>query len=303
MVVTMISVVIPAYNSGGTIRTAVESAWAAGAGDVVVVDDGSSDDTAAVARAAGATVVSQANKGPSRARAAGLARAQGEFVVFLDADDELIPEGVAHSVELLRDDVGASVAGGATVGVWPDGAERVIPVKYEDNTAASMVREGFGPWPPGAAVVRKDSFARADRTLPLPLNTRFAEDYELFVRLALVGRVLRHSIPSTRYHVFEGKSSRNPAAVLECKERIRRYYAAWIGVPDVGMSQRALRCQASLQRARRAQALGRDAEAVAHLAQAAISHPVHLSGRAWQFVQLRGLRGIGRPARRGGVRL
>jgi glycosyltransferase involved in cell wall biosynthesis len=291
----VLSVIIPAFNAETTIGAAVSSDQESGAAEVVVVDDGSADRTAHVAESYGARVLIQENRGASHARAAGLSHSRGGLVVFLDADDQLIPRGVDHSVSLLRRDSRTVTAGGATVGVWPGGGEQILPVKYEDHSAESMLRRGFGPWPPGAAVVRREALASAERMLPKPLNTRFAEDYELFVRLALTGSIVRHQIPSIRYHVFEGKSSRDPRSVLECKERIRRYYAAWLGMPDRGMSHRALQCQALLQQARHAQAFARGPEAAAKLAMAAAVHPMYLSVRAWQFMRLRGVRGLGRP--------
>ena len=88
------SVVIPCYKQAVYLKTAIDSALAQGGEvQVIVVDDGSPDDTAAVAEAFGDRVllVRQANAGVAAARNAGLARATGAFVNFLDADDCLMP--------------------------------------------------------------------------------------------------------------------------------------------------------------------------------------------------------------------
>jgi len=89
-----VSVVIPAYDAGRFVAKAVATALAQTRPvlEVIVVDDGSRDDTAAVARAAGATVISQRNAGPGAARNAGVRAARGSWIAFLDADDAWHPE-------------------------------------------------------------------------------------------------------------------------------------------------------------------------------------------------------------------
>ena len=85
-----VSVVIPAYNASHTIRQAVRrSLDQAESGlkiEVIVVDDGSTDDTAQIAESAGATVIRQDNKGPASARNRGWTSARGRIVCFTDAD-------------------------------------------------------------------------------------------------------------------------------------------------------------------------------------------------------------------------
>ncbi len=85
-----VSVVIPAYNAEATIGRAVTQSLAQARGplevDVIVVDDGSNDDTAKVAGSAGATVIRQENAGPAAARNRGWQAAAGEIVCFIDAD-------------------------------------------------------------------------------------------------------------------------------------------------------------------------------------------------------------------------
>jgi glycosyltransferase involved in cell wall biosynthesis len=85
-----ISVVIPAYNAESTIGQAVAQSLAQARGgleiEVIVVDDGSSDDTAEVAESAGARVIWQDNSGPASARNRGWESANGSFICFTDAD-------------------------------------------------------------------------------------------------------------------------------------------------------------------------------------------------------------------------
>src|SRR5579885_1516999 len=90
-----LSVIIPAYNRAGFLPAVVDSLRAAGAGslEILVVDDGSTDDTAAVAAALGPPVryVRQANAGPAAARNHGFGLCAGRYVAFVDSDDEWLP--------------------------------------------------------------------------------------------------------------------------------------------------------------------------------------------------------------------
>lgn len=84
----MVSVIIPAYNEEKKIQSTVESVFTVDCvGEVIVVDDGSSDSTVYLARKAGAIVVkNKRNMGKGHALRAGLSRARGDIIVFLDAD-------------------------------------------------------------------------------------------------------------------------------------------------------------------------------------------------------------------------
>jgi glycosyltransferase involved in cell wall biosynthesis len=88
-----ISVVIPAYNEAGRITAVVKTALEY-ADEVIVVDDGSTDDTAEIAEQAGARVVRQQNQGYIAAIKRGFVDASGEIVVTLDADGEHDPSEI-----------------------------------------------------------------------------------------------------------------------------------------------------------------------------------------------------------------
>ena len=95
----LVSILIPAYNAerwlGATIESALAQTWPAK--EIIVVDDGSTDRTLAVARGfgdRGVQVITQANRGAAAARNTALRAARGAWIQFLDADDLLNPRKI-----------------------------------------------------------------------------------------------------------------------------------------------------------------------------------------------------------------
>ncbi|HET9461371.1 MAG TPA: glycosyltransferase family 2 protein [Gaiellaceae bacterium] len=102
-----VSVIIPCLNEEAAVGTVVDHAFegirrSGRSGEVVVVDNGSSDDSAAVAAARGARVVSEERRGYGNAYLAGLAAAQGEYLVMGDADDTYPLQDLAPFVDRLE---------------------------------------------------------------------------------------------------------------------------------------------------------------------------------------------------------
>lgn len=102
----MISVVIPAYNAGPFINRTLDSVLAQTlpADEIIVVDDGSTDNTAEVVKAYGSkvTYIYQENAGDAAARNTGITTAKGDWIAFLDHDDEWLPDKTQHQMELLN---------------------------------------------------------------------------------------------------------------------------------------------------------------------------------------------------------
>ncbi len=101
-----LSVVIPAYNRERTLAATVNSVLACGSeAEIIVVDDGSTDGTAAVARSFGepVKVIEQVNAGPAAARNQGFAHSTGDVVAFLDSDDEWQPDVIPDCLQAFSD--------------------------------------------------------------------------------------------------------------------------------------------------------------------------------------------------------
>ncbi len=100
-----ISVIIPAYNAGEYIARAIDIvlAQSRNADEIIVVDDGSTDNTSEVVAQYESKVkyIRQDNAGASVARNTGIEAATGEWIAFLDADDEWLPEKLKLQTEHL----------------------------------------------------------------------------------------------------------------------------------------------------------------------------------------------------------
>jgi glycosyltransferase involved in cell wall biosynthesis len=187
-----VTVVIPAYNSGAFIREAVESVLGQSLTSIelIVVDDGSIDDTQQVLASISdgrLTVLRQRNSGVSAARNAGLAAARAPYVLFFDADDVLLPDALARMAAVL-DRMPQCVACFAHhIKIAEDGSElsnravlrwKLFPAT---DTLRQLIAKNFIFC--GAICIRADA-ARAVTGFNTQL--RLGEDWEFWCRLAVL---------------------------------------------------------------------------------------------------------------------
>lgn len=135
-----LDVLIPVYNAAGYLERAAASALACPGARVILVDDGSTDGSGSVcdrlAENERICVLHQDNRGASAARNAALAASEAEFVLFLDADDVLLPQGVATLLAHIGD---ADAAHGRTVRqVQTAGTTRAELLTARDAAARAM---------------------------------------------------------------------------------------------------------------------------------------------------------------------
>ncbi len=151
----LVSIIIPAFNSekylGDTVRSALAQTWPNK--EIIIVDDGSSDGTLAIANQFASRelkVLTQKNRGAASARNAGLAIAQGDFIQWLDADDLLAPDKI--SLQLADDLVGdqdlVHTCQYAKFHCYPETARKVSNALCHDLTAREWLLIAFsqGDW-------------------------------------------------------------------------------------------------------------------------------------------------------------
>ena len=210
----LVTVAIACYNQGRYLADAVESALAQTAGaEVVVVDDGSTDDTAAVAaRYPGVRTVRQPNAGLSAARNTGAREARGEYVVFLDADDRLRPGAVAAGLACFESHPGSAFVSGDHVRVRADGSFLVAHDRSAPDADAYLrLLRGNYIGMHGAVMYRRAALLAAggfDPALPA------CEDYDLYLRLAREHPVAEHDAVVAEYRIHGDNMSRDAGAML-----------------------------------------------------------------------------------------
>jgi glycosyltransferase involved in cell wall biosynthesis len=192
-----VSVIIPSYNAGPWLAATLESVLAQTwpALEIIVVDDGSTDDSRRVAQGftgRGVRLVEQPNRGASAARNHGLQHAHGDFIQFLDADDLLAPDKLERQVQALSaagDEIAAGPWGRFTDS--PAAAVFVPEDNWRDSDPVDWLVLNFagrGMMPPAAWLAPRSLIAAAG-----PWNERLTlnDDGEYFCRVLLAARRVR----------------------------------------------------------------------------------------------------------------
>ncbi len=190
---TRVSVIIPTYNRAHLLARALDSVQAQTQPplEIIVVDDGSEDETAALIQQCYPTVryLHQANRGVSAARNCGISQARGEWIALLDSDDEWLPERLTKQLQL------AANAGDCPLvhsdEIWIRNGRRVNQMNKHAK-AGGWIFQHCLPLcaiSPSAALIRRSLFEVVglfDESLPA------CEDYDLWLRICSRYPVLYH---------------------------------------------------------------------------------------------------------------
>jgi len=180
-----VSVVLPTYNRDWIVSDAITSVLDQGYAnlELIVVDDGSTDDTPDLLSAFGdrITVIRQPNRGVSAARNAGIRAAAGQLIALLDSDDTWLPGKVSAQVDFFSTNPDALIC--QTEEIWIRNGVRVNPGKRHRKEAGMIFERCLVLClvSPSAVMMRKpllDEVGLFDETLPT------CEDYDLWLRIA-----------------------------------------------------------------------------------------------------------------------
>jgi GT2 family glycosyltransferase len=196
----LVSVIIPTYNRQKLVQEAITSVLRQTYADyeVIVVDDGSTDDTGLVLEQRyGATIryFYQDNQGESAARNLGIGRAKGEYIAFLDSDDLWHPKKLEHQVDAFEVSKDAGMISTQAYWINYEGLKlRLLPhghdlpgstVSWEDLVLDNVVAGGGS-----TAMVRRSCLERVGG---FDVDIQFGEEWDLWLRLARHFRI--HQIP------------------------------------------------------------------------------------------------------------
>ncbi len=180
-----VGVVIPTYNRGWVVREAIDSVLEQTCQDfeLVVVDDGSDDDTPAILDEYGdkIRVLRQNNKGVSAARNAGIRETSGEFIALLDSDDFWTPKKLEKQMAFFRSRPDALIC--QTQETWIRNGRRVNPKNRHQKPSGMIFEPSLSLClvSPSAAMFKReliDEIGLFDESLPA------CEDYDLWLRVA-----------------------------------------------------------------------------------------------------------------------
>lgn len=214
----LISVIIPAYNYAHLLPRALNSVLGQWAEDVelLVVDDGSQDNTAEVltdyqARHPQLQVVRQANAGAAAARNHGIRLARGRYALLLDADDELVEDAFASLRTVLQANPQAGLVLGAQLSVTPDGRERLRLPTPANGTPAQLIQRYL--LEKKISISHCCTLFRRDLLLqrPYPEILRTGEDIAVFAYLLVSAPVALTNEPLARIYKHAGSLRHNRA--------------------------------------------------------------------------------------------
>ena len=226
-----ISVIVPAYNAEATLARCLDSVLAQTYGnfEILAVDDGSADGTAAIlrdytAKDARIKALFREHKGAAAARFAGLSEASGEWITFLDADDAMEEDLLAVLLNLaLGHEVDIALCGFRIE--WENGESRLFHGTGEtgvfdrDEGLRALLRGDFEPslW---AKLYRRELFDAIPADFDL--TVRFNEDYYLnFYLFRAADRSVRHDICSYCYFARSDSLSHDRADPARIDDPIR----------------------------------------------------------------------------------
>ena len=218
----LVSIVIPCYNQGRYLGDGLDSACRQTyeAVEVIVVDDGSTDDTARVAASRpGVRYVHQQNAGTAAARNRGVADSRGELLLFLDADDRLLPDAVARGVDYLARHPDAAFVTGHVRLIHADGTPDVVPTQEHEAAGYPALLRWNYIWTPGVVLYRRSAVLDAGGFDPAAAGSA---DFDLNIRIARRRAVACHHHVILEYRQHDANMTRDPAHMLRSAVSVRR---------------------------------------------------------------------------------
>jgi len=212
-----VTVVIPCFRQAHFLGEAIESVLAQTHPriELIVVDDGSPDDVEAVAgRYPGIGYLRQENGGLAAARNAGLAEASGELILFLDADDRLLPEAVATGLRELRAEPEAEMAAGIWRLIGEEGEPVPAAAPEVPEEAYPALLESCFISTPAAVLYRRRLFERIGGFDP---SVSASADYDVYLRTAARFPVRLHGEVVAEYRRHGANMTRDPGLIMSAE--------------------------------------------------------------------------------------
>jgi glycosyltransferase involved in cell wall biosynthesis len=211
----LVSIIIPCYNQAHFLGEAIQSVLAQTYTnyEIIVVDDGSPDNTAeVVARYSNMRYVRQSNQGLSGARNTGIRQSLGEYLVFLDADDRLMPNALQSGLDCLRIHPESAFVSGHHRYINYDGSllNEYPPEPIDDDHYLALLKGNYIGMH-ATVMYRRSIF---DRVGGFDTALTSCEDYDLYLRIARRHAICRHARIVAEYRWHTANMSSDSARML-----------------------------------------------------------------------------------------
>ena len=210
----LVSVIIPCYNHGRYLANAIESVLTQNYDriEIIVIDDGSVDDTAMVAKKYDQVIYYyQTNQGLSASRNRGVELSKGDFIVFLDADDWLLPNAIQLNLQKLQQHPEAALVSGAHIFYYQPEEKKWDIIKEVESDHYQQMLMGNYMGMPSAVMYQRWAAVK----FPFDTNLKNCEDYDQYFKILRIHPVIHHTGLIAVYRNHEKNKSGNIPVQLE----------------------------------------------------------------------------------------
>jgi glycosyltransferase involved in cell wall biosynthesis len=210
----LVSIIIPCYNGETYLEETITSALMQTYQnvEVLVIDDGSTDGSSAIAQKFPVRYIRQENRGLTPTRNRGIRECQGSYVVFLDADDRLRPDAIESGLRVFAENPECAMSVGDHLFVAEDGSyladsnKKCLTASHYEALLRSNFIEMIS-----SVLFRKSALEKVEG---FDTGLRVAEDYDLYLRIARDSQICCHPAVIAEYRLHQNNASHNSELML-----------------------------------------------------------------------------------------
>jgi glycosyltransferase involved in cell wall biosynthesis len=194
--------------------------------EIIVVDDGSTDGSPAIAQRFPVRYIRQENRGLTASRNLGIRESQGSYIVFLDADDRLKPDAIETGIRVLGERPDCAMAVGDHRFVSSDGSHLAHSRKdcLRESHYEALLKSNF------IEMISSVLFRRCvlEEVGGFDTQLRVAEDYDLYLRIARDHPICCHPVVVAEYRIHQSNVSHNSALMLSMTLQVLTSQARYV---------------------------------------------------------------------------
>jgi len=218
-----ISIIIPTYNRADLLPQAIDSVlkqtyrnW-----ETMIVDDGSTDETEKVVKKYRDSrihyIAHQSNLGSSSARNTGIKKTKGQFIAFLDSDDEWLSEKLACQMQVFKNKsnhCGVVYTGGYMVKNNKEILAKSVEINLNNFYEKILFKNIVGS---STVLIKRECF---DKVGLYDVSLINYQDWDMWIRISKYYQFILVNLPLIKYHIHPDQLSENLAGIIEARKRI-----------------------------------------------------------------------------------